>query len=65
MIAEKMPGLADGSTTLVTVCQRLAPRASEPATSPCGTLENASSETEKTSGMTAKAFCREHGLCPN
>ena len=39
MTAEKMPGLAVGSTTRVAVCQRLAPSASEPAVRCCGTFE--------------------------
>ena len=54
MTAEKMPGLAVGSTTRVTVCQRFAPRASEPATRFGGTFEKASSEMAKMIGITAK-----------
>ncbi len=54
MTAEKMPGLAVGSTTRVTVCQRLAPSASEPATRFRGTFEKASSEIAKMIGITAK-----------
>ena len=58
MIAEKMPGLAVGSTTRVTVCQRLAPSASEPETRLRGTLEKASSEIAKMIGITAKPIAR-------
>ena len=53
MIAEKIPGLAVGRMTRVTVCQRLAPRASDPARRFLGTLEKASSAMEKMIGITA------------
>jgi len=53
MIAEKIPGLAVGSTTRVAVCQRVAPSASEPATNAGGTLPIASSAIVKIKGMTA------------
>ncbi len=52
--AEKMPGLAVGSTTRVAVCQRLAPSAREAAVRCDGTLENESSAMVKMIGMTAK-----------
>ena len=52
--AAKMPGLAEGSTTRHNVCQRLAPRAIEAAVMLWGTLESASSASEKMMGMTAK-----------
>ena len=58
MIAEKMPGLAVGSTTRVTVCQRLAPSASEPETRLRGTFEKASSAIAKMIGITAKPIAR-------
>ncbi len=58
MTAEKMPGLAVGSTTRVAVCQRLAPRASEAAVRCCGTLEKVSSAIVKMIGMTAKPMAR-------
>ena len=43
MTAEKIPGLADNKTRCSTVCQRVAPNASEPAMWDFGTLESASS----------------------
>ncbi len=52
--AEKIPALAVGSTTLIAVCQRLAPSAREPAVRCCGTLDSASSEIVKIIGITAK-----------
>ena len=58
MTAEKMPGLAVGSTTRIAVCQRLAPSASEPAVRFDGTLEKASSAIVKMIGMTAKPIAR-------
>ena len=44
MSAEKMPGMATGSTTRVAVCQRVAPQPSEAERRVCGTAERASSE---------------------
>ena len=58
MTPETMPEIAVGTTTLQTVCQRLAPRASEPETSEFGTLERASSAIVKTIGMTAKPITK-------
>ncbi len=52
--AEKMPAEATGRTTVRTICQRLAPRASEAAMREGGTLLRASSEMVKMTGMTAK-----------
>ena len=52
--AEKMPGRAMGNTTLIAVCQGVAPKASEPARKWRGTLESASSQMVKISGTTAK-----------
>ena len=54
MMAEKMPGLAVGSTIRIAVCQRLAPRASEPARRCWGTLASESSAMVKMIGITAK-----------
>src|SRR5437773_669066 len=54
MIAEKMLGLAVGSTMRTGVCQRLAPSASDPARRCWGTLASASSAIVKMSGTTAK-----------
>ena len=54
MIAEKMPGLAVGSTMRSAVCQRVAPSASEPARRCCGTLASESSAIVKMIGITAK-----------
>src|SRR4030095_12801966 len=53
MIAEKMPGLAVGSTMRSAVCQRVAPSASDPARRWCGTLASESSAMVKMIGMTA------------
>ena len=53
-----MPGLAVGSTTRVTVCQRDAPSASEPETRLRGTFENASSAIAKMIGITANPIAR-------
>ena len=58
MIAEKMPGLAVGSTTRIAVCQRVAPSASEPARRCCGTFESESSAIVKMIGITAKPIAR-------
>ncbi len=44
--AEKMPGLAVSSTTRVSVCQGVAPKASEPSVRLRGTLNTASSAIE-------------------
>ena len=52
--AEKMPGLAVGSTTRTSVCQGVAPSASEPCDKCLGTPKTASSAIEKIVGMTAK-----------
>ena len=54
MMAEKIPGLAVGSTMRIAVCQRLAPRASEPARRCWGTLASESSAIVKMIGITAK-----------
>src|SRR5262245_36194787 len=53
MIAEKIPGLAVGRTTRSAVCQRVAPRASEPARRCWGTLASESSAIVKMIGITA------------
>ena len=53
MMAEKIPGLAVGSTMRIAVCQRLAPRASDPARRCCGTLASESSAIVKMIGITA------------
>ncbi len=58
MTAEKIPGLAVGSTTRIAVCQRVAPSASEPARRCCGTLASESSAMVKMSGMTAKPMAK-------
>jgi hypothetical protein len=50
----RSPGSRSAAPPRVTVCQRLAPRASEPATRLRGTLEKASSEIAKMIGITAK-----------
>ena len=52
--AAKIPGLAEGSTTRHSVCQRLAPRAIDAAVMLCGMFESESSASEKMIGMTAK-----------
>ena len=54
MIAEKMPGLPVGSTIRSAVCQRVAPRASDPARRWPGTFASESSAMVKMIGMTAK-----------
>ena len=54
MIAEKIPGLAVNNTTLVMVCQGVAPSANEPTVKCLGTLKMASSAMEKIVGITAK-----------
>ena len=54
MTAEKMPGLAVGRTIRIAVCQRVAPRASEPARRCSGTFASESSAIVKMIGMTAK-----------
>jgi len=51
--AEKMPGLAVGSTTPISVCQGVAPSASEPSDRCLGTEKIASSAIEKMVGITA------------
>jgi hypothetical protein len=53
MIAENMPGLAVNSTTLIMVCQGVAPKAREPTVKCFGTLKMASSAIEKIVGITA------------
>jgi len=53
MTPAKMPGLAEGSTTRHSVCQRLAPSAIEAAVSVYGTLESESSAIERMMGITA------------
>src|SRR5574337_2202678 len=58
MIAEKIPELAVGSTTLMAVCQRVAPRASAPATRCCGTLARESSAMVKMIGIMAKPMAK-------
>ena len=58
MMPAKMPGLADGSTTRQTVCQRLAPRASDAALRLFGTLESESSAMVKITGITANPRAR-------
>ena len=55
-----MPGRAMGNTTLIAVCQGVAPKASEPARRWLGTLESASSQMVKTSGTTAKPMAKPH-----
>src|SRR5690606_19960132 len=52
--AEKIPGLAVSNTTLVKVCQVVAPSANEPFDKCFGTLNTASSAIEKMVGITAK-----------
>ena len=52
--AEKMPGLAVGSTTRTSVCHGVAPSASEPFDRCLGTPKIASSAIEKMIGITAK-----------
>ncbi len=54
MMPAKMPGLAEGRITRHTVCQRLAPSASEAALRLGGTLESESSAMVNMIGMTAK-----------
>ena len=53
MIAEKIPGLAVGSTIRTAVCQRVAPTASEPARRCPGTFASESSAIVKMIGITA------------
>ncbi len=53
MTAEKIPGLAVGSTTPTSVCQGVAPSAIEPKESCLGTEKMASSAIEKMVGITA------------
>lgn len=52
--AEKIPALAEGSTTLITVCHWVAPSAKEPWLRVAGTLNSASSASEKMIGTSAK-----------
>jgi hypothetical protein len=52
--AEKIPGLAEISTSLTKVCQRVAPSARDPAIKCRGTLDSASSEILKIMGTMAK-----------
>jgi len=54
MMAEKIPGLAVGRTMRTAVCQRLAPRARDPARRCWGTLDSESSAIVKMIGITAK-----------
>ncbi len=56
--AENIPGLAVGSITLIAVCQRLAPRARDPACKCLGTLERASSEIVNIMGITANPIAK-------
>ena len=53
MVAEKIPGLAHGNTTLINVCHGVAPSANEPDDRCLGTLNTASSEIENIIGITA------------
>ena len=58
MMAERIPEIAVGTTTVQTVCQRLAPKANEPEIKELGTFDKASSAIVKTMGMTAKPITK-------
>ena len=58
MTAEKMPGLAVGSTTRQAVCQGLAPQARLAEERDLGTADRASSLMVKMMGITAKPMAK-------
>ena len=58
MVPAKIPGEADGRMIRQTVCQRLAPIASEAALRLFGTLERESSAMVKMIGMTANPMAK-------
>ena len=58
MVPVKMPGAACGTTTCMTVCSLVAPRASEASRSSRGTARSASSVATITTGSVSTAMVR-------